>query len=349
MKRHIPAFLCIVLAGYGQQLMAQQTSCAQNLRLARATYEQGRLHEVPTYVQSCIENGSNQEKVEAYKLLCLTYIYLEEPMKADQAMLSILRTDHYFTVDLASDPAEFVALYRTFRTDPIYRIGAKAGVNATQPNVISYVPANDGESKYSYGLSFQAGFTGEIPMVSNLTFSPEVNLLLRSFKYENTSTFQDANLGEAREFRTTGNERHIWVAVPLAVQYKLIKSRFNPYVSLGISTDFLLSAQNTFLRTKQEASSLEEQTVNLKNDRKKINVSGIASIGGKMKVPSGFAIAEVRYTHGLTRVNGTENIYSRFDKTFPTSGYVDGIFKLSGVSVNVGYVYNIFNPKKIKR
>ena len=107
MKRLLPAFLIGVL-GWCHGAFAQQTSCAQNLRLARATYEQGRLHEVPTYVQSCIQNGSTQEKVEAYKLLCLSYIYLEEPEKADQAMLNILQTDNYFTVDPASDPAEFV-------------------------------------------------------------------------------------------------------------------------------------------------------------------------------------------------------------------------------------------------
>ena len=133
------------------------------------------------------------------------------------------------------------------------------------------------------------------------------------------------------------------------MQYKLMKSRLNPYVSLGVSTDFLLGAENTFLRTKQGASSLEEQTVNLKQDRANINVSAIASIGGKLKVTSGFAVGEIRYTHGLTRVSDTENIYTLFDKNFPTSGYVDGVFKLSSVSFTVGYVYNIFNPKKIKK
>ena len=328
---------------------AQQTSCAQNLRLARATYEQGRLHEVPTYVQSCIENGSIQEKVEAYKLLCLSYIYLEEPAKADQAMLSILQTDHYFTVNPSSDPAEFIALYRTFRTDPIYRFGAKLGANASQPNVVSYVPANDGESKYSPGISFQAGLVAEIPLSKGFTFTPEINFLLKNFKYQNSVQYLEQVTGEAREFKTTSIERHSWVSVPLMVQYRLTDSKLNPFISLGVSTDFLLSARNAFLRTKQEASSLEEQTVDLKATRNNINVSAVASLGGKLKVTSGFAVAELRYTHGLTRMNGPEDIYSLFDKTFPTGGYVDGVFKLNSLSFTVGYVYNIFNPKKIKK
>ena len=348
MKRLVPAFLFLAMLSASGVAQAQQTSCAQNLRLARATYEQGRLHEVPTYVQSCIQNGSNQEKVEALKLLCLTYIYLEEPAKADEAMLDILRTDHYFTVDAASDPAEFVALYRTYRTEPIYRFGAKLGANATMPNVVSYVPANDGSSQYNTGISFQGGVTVELPIRGKLTFAPEINLVLRNFKYENTVTYLDVE-GESREFKTTGKERHTWVSVPLVVQYQVMKGRLNPYVSLGVSTDLLLSAENTFLRTKQEASSLEEQTVDLKSSRKKINISAIVSAGGKLKVTGGFAIAELRYTHGITKLNSPENIYSDFDKTFPTGGYVDGVFKLSSLSFTIGYAYNIFNPKKIKR
>jgi hypothetical protein len=353
MKRPLYAFLLLSFIGYSQAY-GQQTSCAQNLRLARATYEQGRLHEVPTYVQSCIQNGSRQEKVEAYKLLCLTYIYLEEPEKADQAMLSILQTDHYYTVDPVSDPAEFVALYKTFRTDPIYRFGAKLGANATQPNVISYVPANDGKSEYSSGYGFQGGLALEVPLKKNIVFAPEVNFVLKNFKYSNTVSYLDEDVPadqepQSREFKTTGTERHAWVSVPLLVQYRISKSKFHPYISAGVSTDLLISAKNTFLRTKQNASSLEEQTIDLKDSRNKINVSAVGAVGGKLRVTGGFAIAEVRYSYGITKVNGNEDIYTVFDKTFPTGGYVDGIFRLNSLSVSVGYVYNIFNPKKIRK
>jgi hypothetical protein len=353
MKRLLHAFLFLLSISGLHDAFAQQTSCAQNLRLARATYEQGRLHEVPTYVQSCIQNGSTQEKVEAYKLLCLTYIYLEEPEKADEAMLNILRTNHYFTIDPASDPAEFVALYRTFRTDPIYRIGVKMGVNATQPNVVSYVPANDGKSTYNNAISFQGGIALEIPLltkkINNLTFAPEVNFLLKSFEYENSVVYVEEVSKEEREFLTTGKENHTCISVPLSVQYRIMQSRLNPYISIGVSTDLLLSAKNTFLRTKQEASSLEEQTLDLNSTRNKINISAIAAIGGKLRVTGGFAIAELRYSHGLSNINGKDDIYSAFNRTFPTGGYVDGIFKLNSLSFTIGYVYNMFNPKKLKR
>src|SRR5690349_4248403 len=109
-------FLSIVWS-YGQNTTSptQQTAnCTQVLRLARAVYEQGRLHELETLLKDCLAgevgttNGFStvQEKVDAYRLLCLSYIYLEEPTKADEAMQGILDTDHFFAVN-PTDPAEF--------------------------------------------------------------------------------------------------------------------------------------------------------------------------------------------------------------------------------------------------
>ena len=121
MKRlYLSAFIILLLS---QGSYAQLTTCAQTLRLANSTYEQGRLHELPDLLAKCLENGfDKQEKVQAYKLLALTYIYLEEPEKADEMMLKILQTDNYFTINKDIDPAEFIALYNTFRTKPVYRL-----------------------------------------------------------------------------------------------------------------------------------------------------------------------------------------------------------------------------------
>lgn len=341
--------LLIVLTAVGTA-KAQLTSCTQTLRLARSTYEQGRLHEIPELLARCIENGfSRQEKVEAYKLLCLSYIYLEEPEKADEAMLNLLRTDHYFEISETTDPAEFVALYKTFRTAPIYRIGGRLGANATQPNVVSYVPANDSKSKYAYSIGFQVSITADVPLTEKLTLNPELAFILKNFDYENTATYTEQISQEPRKFTTTGKERQAWVSLPVTVQYRLGKSKFNPYIAAGFSADYLLRCTNEFRRTKEQATSLEQQSIDIKLERKKFNASAIVAAGAKLKVSGGYVLAEIRYTYGITHVNDKENIYTLFDKTFPTGGYVDGIFKMNSLSVTLGYAYNIFHPKKLKK
>nr|HPH47312.1 hypothetical protein [Chryseolinea sp.] len=68
MKRLLPALVFLFLSATS---FAQLTSGAQTLRLARATYEQGRLHEIPSILEGFLPKFNRQEKVEAYKLLTL--------------------------------------------------------------------------------------------------------------------------------------------------------------------------------------------------------------------------------------------------------------------------------------
>ncbi len=133
---------CFLIFASGVRTYAQISSCAQTLRLAQSTYEQGRLHELPGLLESCLKNSgtsgfTKDERVRAYKLLAMAYVYLEEPEKADDAMLNLLRTDPYFKPNPDVDPAEFIGLFSTFRTTPIYRLGLRLGGNATQPNLMS--------------------------------------------------------------------------------------------------------------------------------------------------------------------------------------------------------------------
>ncbi len=134
MKKFLPVGFLLFAISTG---FSQVTNCAQTLRLASATYDQGRLHELEGLLEPCIKSGgfSPAELVTAYKFMVLAYIYLEEPEKADATMLKILQTDHYFEVNEQVDPAEFKALYHTFRTWEIYRLGIRLSGNMTQNNV----------------------------------------------------------------------------------------------------------------------------------------------------------------------------------------------------------------------
>jgi hypothetical protein len=133
---------------------------AQILRSARSIYDQGRLHELPVILENAFNEGKFQndnEKVEAYKILILTYIYIEEPEKADKAMIDLLHADKFFRLSSA-DPVEFKNLYRKFRTDPLFRIGIRGGVSQTYVNTLKnhYIPAESaGNGEYKPALGFQ--------------------------------------------------------------------------------------------------------------------------------------------------------------------------------------------------
>lgn len=350
MKRFLSfVFLLLSIGAFAQT--PNGPTPAQTLRLARATYEQGRLHEIPSQLHNEVISAMNkQEKVEAYKILCLSYIYLEEPEKADESMLNILRTDPYFEINEAVDPAEFVALYKTFRTRPIYRIGAKLGVNATRPNVVetaSAVELTHG-SQYKFLIGFQFGATADLPLTNNLTLHGD--LLFQQKKF-NLKLEVDRGVGESGEELTNlfeGDENQTWISLPLTVEYKFMDKKFNPYVGGGVSVDYLLGSKITSLRARENETSIEEKTYDFKPQRNSFNVSAVGVAGIKLRMAGGYFVAEARFIYGLTQVSSKETAYKNTRYALE-QGYADSVYKLTSVVVTGSYIQNIFNPKKLKR
>lgn len=356
MKRFLPFILLLFIT---LNSIAQSTSTitpAQTLRLARATYEQGRLHEIAQQLNEDVIAKMNQaEKVEAYKLLCLSYIYLEEPEQADAAMLNILLTNSYFEINENIDPAEFVALYKTFRTRPIYRIGAKLGVDASQPNIKETATAAElaPGSKYSPLVGILFGISVDKPVNTKLTLHADLLFTQKRFRLNQVFERQDDVITqEPLQNKTEAIEQQTWLSLPITVEYNPFKvnsnfhKKFAPYIGGGVSVDYLLKAEITGEQTRDQQSAIQEKTFDI--ERNKVNVSLVGVIGTKIRVGGGYIVGEFRYLYGVTKVNSKENAYANQELTWELN-YADPIFKVSSLQVSVAYIQNIFKPKKLSR
>jgi hypothetical protein len=284
-----------------------------------------------------------QERVDAYKLLTLAYIYLEEPEKADENMLNILRTDPEFRPNDNIDPAEFVALYKTFRTEPVYRYGVKAGANATQPNVHSYTALNEGSEKYGYSYGFQVGGTFEMAILNDkLTLNPELYFQSKSFK-ANNDFFENGQ-------KTKGTISMKSLSLPVSVQYPLrlgrkrTDSKWTPYVGAGVALDFLL-AVNTELETDVYGQSPVNTTSSEKSQYKLFNFAPIVSAGIKGKVRKAEIVAEIRYNFGASTIFDKQKLYDSQPEVFGNK-FVHGPFSLNTLSISAGYLLNRYIPRK---
>jgi len=289
---------------------------------------------------------TTQERVDAYKLLTLAYIYLEEPEKADDMMLSILNTDPEFKPNDNIDPAEFVALWRTFRTEPVYRLGVKAGANASQPNVHSYSPINGGTENYAYGVGFQAGATGEIAIFNDKLFvNPELYYTNKSFKLSNTFYEGDQT--------TTGTIKLNWASLQTSIQYPIsvgrnkIDPKWVPYVSGGVAVDYLISVSSDL--TTEITDQSDVQSTNSGKEAKaqyaSFNFAPIISAGVKGKVKKAEIVAEIRYNFGAATIFDKEKLYDSQSEVFGNK-FVHGPFSLNSLSVSFGYLLNKYIPRK---
>jgi len=328
---------------------AQTSSCAQTLRLAQSIYDQGRLHELEDIINKQLDKGDcvKADQVSLQKLLTLAYIYLEEPEKADASMLKLLETDHYFATNPAVDPAEFVALYNTFRTKPIYRIGAKLGVNASRANVANSVTsvelAPDSEYKYSFAILF--GGAVDVPLNDKMTLHGELLYWQKKFEIDQKVDRGVSSDGTPLANSLLGFETQNWLSLPISFEYKFLDKAYNPYVAGGVAVDYLLSSKLRSQRLRDGVTSVQEATYDVKSQRNPINISALLAAGVKLKIGGGFFVAEVRYLHGLTNVNSSETVYDNQDLVW-NQGLPDSIFKISSLAITGSYVINVFKPKK---
>lgn len=120
-----------------------------------------------------------------------------------------------------------------------------------------------------------------------------------------------------------------------------------PYVALGAQFDYLLSASDNTGTERSGYPSITAQTNDNKSNRSSTNLSAILSVGGKMKAGPGLLLAEARFAYGFTPITSTKDVYANQQQTF-TNYMAPSIYSFNSVSYTVGYVYNIFKPKKLK-
>ena len=346
----------------------QQANCTQVLRLARAVYEQGRLHELETLLDDCLEgevgtsNGfaTTQEKVDAYRLLCLAYIYLEEPIKADSAMLGLLRTDHFFEVN-TTDPAEFHALYNTFRTEPILSFGFRAGGNLMLPGIMKnyYIAeASKGNGKYKPGGNISLGGFVEKEFfpksrsgfLRNTVLRAEAFYMVRSFKmdfpevYTNITTGNIAGEVEAKSISQ-------WLDVNFILRYRYNNdSPWDPYFGIGPGVSYLLKYSLNLAKVerlkpdgKTSSAAYSGPSIDASSAFHSLSQSASAVWGINRRFGEFYINLEGRFQFGLYNLVDPKN------RTFPESldyGLTLNDYRQSNVILVAGITMPFFKPKK---
>lgn len=353
----------LVLVFFGLSLgSAYGQSCAQTLRLATSSYDQGRLHELPGLLKKCLAdpNGfSKSDKVIAYRLLTLSYIYLEEPEQADSTMILLLQTDHFYQPNQAVDPAEFIGLYKTFRTIPIFSWGIKLGANLTQPNVLAnyYVGGNaKGNGTFSGQIGIQGALVFEKSILQNwkgkawrnFKLAPEILFVSRALAYDN-KPFINYNIGNDPLTQTdlSYTESQSWLELNVMAQYRLKPtSRFDPYVAVGPGVGYLLSSSLAPNATRGTTGNVVSgPNVDLTKSYKSLVYSVTGALGAKYKLGSLYAALEVRYQYGLVNiVNESTRTNSEF--TFDYVGALND-YTINSIGLMAGVVMPVFKPQKL--
>ncbi len=338
--------LLILLALSSSDIFAQ---CTQVLNRAEDEFEAGRILGIPAMLRECLNTDgfSKEETIRAHKLLTQVYIFSDQESKAEESMVNLLRVDPEHQLDENFDPAELFYLYEKFRVDPIFRIGVKLGGNLLTPVVINeystFSPENSSRT-YTSAAGFNVELSFERHFQSGLEGS--VGAMFR------TSTYEVNNISESTTILSTIKDAQSWLKVPIMARYNFNYANRTgplPYFLLGGSVDYLLAA--TIVDSNRQGGT--QKAVNnynllTRDERNRINLSGIAGAGVKLRSQTHFITIEGRYEVGFLNYINAENRYNSNESVHGLS-YVSDDLKLGYLSFTVGYTRSIYNPKKKKK
>jgi len=113
-----------------------QEDCAAKIQEAQRYYDQGMIDEIPAMLAPCMAEGfTRTQKIEAYKLIIMSYLFDEDQFEAERTMLEFLKKYPEYEI-MPNDPVEFVYLFESYRTASVFSFGLVGGINLTDPRII---------------------------------------------------------------------------------------------------------------------------------------------------------------------------------------------------------------------
>ncbi len=335
-----------------------QDECAVALNEAQDKYELGRLYEIPELINPCIENGfSKEQKITAYRLLTLTYLFLNYFDEADKSYLELLKLSPEYNVNDELDPMEIINHHNKFTTKPQFYLNLlKFGFNLSYANVMtdySLSRSADGSDRFSTVPGFHAGFGAEMVLFQDLHLCGEFLISHKSIHQTDTHW----------EFYTTNMDiTQTQIEIPILLKYNFRLGKINPFVEAGISPSYIYnsSIQNIegIYVDSTENNELEEFPVQPRPEisttklTKNFNYSAVLGAGINYKIGLNYLSIELRYS--MEMLNATiprdrwrEDFSEARDLKFPT-GYVADDYKLNNISFLVGFVKPLYKPRKLK-
>lgn len=323
------------------QSNAQTDSCAIKLKNANTGYDQGDYDGTIKLVQSALQECrlDKNEKIQANKLLIMSYLKVDNLEAADKTAGDIMKIDPYYKPDKFKDDPKLTALFEKYQPVPVFRVGFSAGINRTMIDVINtYSIVHDDAASadlatYNGKTGFQLGLSAEYRVFNNLWLQLEGQFRQSSYEH-----LLDSVEGTTIKY----SEKLSYFDVPLSVKYYIIDKTFAPYVESGATFSFMTNALSTTERDDQK------DIVN-RTDYRNSYMTGFfggAGVAYRMKGISVFAA--FRYTYYGDNVNKEGTRYDDLTNVFKYY-YIDDDFRMDNWQINIGVNYTLsYKNQKVK-
>jgi len=322
------------LLSFTRILYAQsdKSDCKMVLSLANKEYDAGHFSSCIDMLKTCIDGLDNENKFEAYRLISLSYLGLNDEKKATEASIRLLKLKPDYLDFPYFDPKEFTRMINKYEVWPRAEVGLMVGLNLNNVHLSKNYSVSNSPSRYVPRLGYQTGLTFEYFLKKQ--WSLNTGLLIERLDYSRESSNV---LGWNQNFK----EKMRFIGVPMVAKYYFYnKNRLRIAAELGAQIHLLNSTNSYIILNNIETSESFEGSLNQSDQRNKTLYYGLAGISLKYKTGDGYLCANIRYGYGLNNVVKSDARYNNMDFIL-TNMYIDSDFKFTPYYFNFGYQLSI--------
>ncbi|MCR6642814.1 MAG: PorT family protein [Sporocytophaga sp.] len=189
--------------------------------------------------------------------------------------------------------------------------------------------------------AFRGGVFVQIPLYKRFSLLTEVLYTQKRFVFkERLFNYSTIELPETQTY----------FEVPVLLNFNFGREKWVPYVNAGISISYLAKSKMSPLRKDSlyigGGREVKEGEIDVTDLRQRLNYNLILGAGIKVKnvIGRGYIFLDVRYCHGLNKLNDPDKRYSNDDLMYKYF-YTDSDFKINSFQYSLGYSYPLYKPK----
>ncbi|TAG56706.1 MAG: PorT family protein [Cytophagales bacterium] len=322
------------------------SSCSQKLKEVEKDYEKGNIDRIPAKIDPCAnsEEFTKIEKMQAYRLLILTYLYLDDQKNADKWMYNLLVLEPDYKPNKLADPIEYVKLFNNFSVNPWLSFGAFFGLNRSNAKSFhAYSVSNNETNPTSYKPSagIQLGIIVDFLLKKKLFLTTELAVVAKSFTTNSNVLFDSYIIND---------ESSSWFELPVSLKYVVGNYKIKPFVRVGAGVLLNNSSVSQIERRNKITDQVEitGPIVDLSTQRTALNFNVFAGGGIMYKLGYGNLFLDARYSFGFTNLVKQSERYTKMTELITNYGYLPDDFVLSSIQISLGYSYSFYKIKKNK-
>ncbi len=356
-------FLLVLLLG-SRSLQAQRANCEEVLQAAQTEFDAGHFNVVSSRLKDCIDGGfSRDQRFRAYLLLTQVYLYIDDPIAAENSYIEVLKADPEFIPTEEEYPIDVVYLSRRFTSNPVFTVYPKVGMNTSMIRVIHDLGtnySNASKDEYKLKLGWQIGFgfdlniTDQLSLCGELLYSRKLYDVFTDGIFPYDPLAMDAPVAPAESDPgdvLTVTEKQQWVNLPFYLKYADYKGDLRPYGYAGFALGWLAAANaevrasDITYETTNTFATTEGPDINVGQQRATLGKSLVFGGGVRRKFGRDFLSVDVRYMMGLNNLVLTDKLYTQATETVYRYGYVSDLFALNNLSISFGYIRPLYAPR----